>query len=155
MGDAAPSSVDVVGTERIGTWPPGRKWKSALAAFYLFVQLLLPLTLLTTPGLVVRDFAWDMFSHGLSCSKLDCIATARGGLPGSVRLDRDFGSLAQLIRVLLPGRLEGYARYLCRRLEAEAHSPVELHFIAECRDGRQEAARNLVDPARDYCLGAP
>ena len=94
-----------------------------------------------------------MFSHGLSCSKLDALARPARGTWTSVRLDLDFASWAQLSRVLLPARLEGYARHLCAQLKTETGREVELRFIAECRDDRNGPVLSIVDAQRNYCAG--
>src|SRR5438552_1788662 len=96
------------------------------------------------PGPTWRDFSWDMFSHGLSCEKLDAIAQTPHGVLGSVRLDLDFASMSQVSRVLLPGRLEAYASGLCAKLRSEAGEPVQLRFIASCRDDRDAPTAPLV-----------
>lgn len=134
---------------------PSRKraLASALVACYLLAQLGLPLIVVARPGPTWRDFSWDMFSHRLSCSKLDAIARPRGGVWGSVPMGRDFRSWAQVSRVLVPARLEAYARYLCRTLRTELRRDVELHFIAECREDRRGPTLHMVDEARNYCAG--
>jgi len=123
---------------------------SALIACYLAVQLALPLFVVARPGPTWRDFSWDMFSRSVRCGKVDAVArTPRGA--GSVRLSEDFGSWAQLNRVLLPGRLEAYAAHLCPILQRELGAPVELPFVAECHDDRRGPTLDLVDSRRDYC----
>ena len=96
-----------------------------------------------------------MFSHGLTCSRFDAVARAGGGAWGSVRLDLDFGSWAQVSRVLPAPRLESYASYLCAKLREEEDGPVELRFIAECRDSRSGPTISMVDPTRNYCSPSP
>jgi hypothetical protein len=124
---------------------------SACAGAYLLVQVALPLLILRRPGHPSRDFSWDMFSHYLSCTRLDARARVHGGPLRGVRLDADFGSWSQLSRVLADGRLEAYAQHLCRTLRSELAAPVELYFIAECRQDRRGPAKSVVDPERDYC----
>ncbi len=128
---------------------------AAAAGCYVLAQLTVPLFVLLRPGPTWRDFSWDMFSHGLHCSKLDAIASTPKGPLGSVRLDLDFSSLAQVRRVLVPGRLEAYAAGLCAKLSEEQGQPVELRFIALCQDDRDAPAAPLVDPHRDYCAPSP
>jgi hypothetical protein len=94
-----------------------------------------------------------MFSHALRCSRFDAVARPKDGAWQSVRLDADFQSWAQVSRVLVPSRLEAYASWLCGRLRAESGGPVELRFVAACRDDREGPALDLVDPERDYCAG--
>jgi hypothetical protein len=129
---------------------------SLLAGFYLSIQLVAPLILLARPAPRSTDFAWDMFSHALSCSRFDVMARVQGRTWASVRVDLDFVNWAQLTRVLtVPSRLERYAAYLCRKLREEERAPVELRFIAECRDDRTAPTTSLIDAARDYCAAAP
>ena len=132
-----------------------RAFVAAAAGCYVLVQLTLPLFVLLRPGPTWRDFSWDMFSHGLHCSKLDALASTPKGALGSVRLDLDFSSLAQLRRVLVPGRLETYAAGLCAKLREEQGQPVQLRFIALCQDDRNAPSAPLVDPQRDYCATTP
>jgi hypothetical protein len=134
---------------------PSRKrtLASVLVACYLLGQLGLPLIVVARPGHTWRDFSWDMFSHRLSCSKLDAVARPRGGTWGTVQLSRDFSSWAQVSRVLVPARLEAYARYLCRILRTELGRDAELHFIAECHEDRQGPTFHMADEKRDYCAG--
>src|SRR5258708_29674286 len=87
-----------------------------LAGCYLLIQLVAPPVVMARPAPRSTDFSWDMFSHGLTCSRFDVVARAQGGSWGGVRLDLDFGSWAQVSRVLLAPRLERYASYLCARL---------------------------------------
>ena len=131
------------------------KIAGAVIAVHLAVQVVLPFAILARPGSRPRDFSWDMFSHRLSCSKLEVVARTKGGPWEGVRLDLDFVNWAQLSRVLLPGRLEAYCLDLCRKLKEEEHSSIELRLITECREDRDGPSFPVADPARDYCLGSP
>ncbi len=128
---------------------------SLLAGSFLLVQAVLPLILLARPAPRSTDFSWDMFSHSLSCSRLEARARPRGGAWGDVRLDLDFEGWSQFVRVLLPPRLEAYASHLCETMRSELERPVEVRFVVECRDDRNVAAVSLVDPTRDYCSTTP
>jgi hypothetical protein len=142
LKDCSPEAERVPGRQRLA---------SVLAACYLLLQIALPLILLARPGRRPADFSWDMFSHRLSCSKIEARANVPGGRSGSVRLDLDFTSWAQASRVFFPGRIEDYGRYLCEQLRIGEGRSVELHFLVECRDDRHGPLRPVVDPNRDYC----
>jgi hypothetical protein len=128
-----------------------RRLLVALAASYLGLQIALPLWVATRPGFAVRDFSWDMFSHRLSCEKLELRARVPAGPWFSVPLHTDFGSWAQLARVLEAHRLAAYARYRCDRLKIALRSDVELHILATCREDASEPT-TIADPGRDYCV---
>jgi len=124
---------------------------SCAAAVYLLVQLSLPLWVIARRELTSRDFAWDMFSYHLSCSKLDAVLFTENGGWQSVRLDHDFGSWAQLRRALSAPRFADYARGVCAHAREASHGPVRLHLLSECRSDRDQPAFALLDPERDFC----
>jgi hypothetical protein len=128
---------------------------SLLAASFLLVQAAVPLILLARPAPRSTDFSWDMFSHSLSCTRVEARARPQGGEWGGVRLDLDFENWAQFVRVLVPARLDAYASHLCETLRSEMQRPVELRFVIECRDDRSGSTVSLVDPTRDYCSTTP
>lgn len=128
-----------------------RTLTSLAAACYLLVQLLVPLLVITRDELTSRDFAWDMFSYHLSCSKLGVIVGTGAGDWESVRLERDFGSWAQLRRALSARRFADYARGVCRRERERRGQPVQLFVTSECVSDREQAPFALLDPERDFC----
>jgi hypothetical protein len=124
---------------------------SVLAASYLVVQLIVPLAVIARRASTDRDFAWDMFSSQLSCRKLNAVVKPEGKEWGSVRLDLDFSSWAQLRRALSPMRFEAYAKQLCQTLRTEHGRSVELYVLSECRTDRDQTPFAIVDPQRDFC----
>jgi hypothetical protein len=98
-----------------------------------------------------------MFSHAVACSRVDALVRARGSASPweSVALGRDFGNWAQASRLFVGGRLDGYATGLCARLAQERGGPVELHFVATCRDDRGAPPVDWVDTGRDFCSNPP
>jgi hypothetical protein len=124
---------------------------SALAASYLIAQLIVPVVVIARHESTERDFAWDMFSSQLSCKKLNALVKPQGGEWGSVRLDLDFSSWAQLRRALSPMRFEAYTKQLCQTLRAEHGRSVELYVQSECRNDRDQQPFAIVDPQRDFC----
>lgn len=132
-----------------------RTWVTALGAGYVLWQLLLPAVIAVRPGRAGRDFSWDMFSHHLSCRRLEGSLRGPDGSRESVSLTDDFATYAQLTRVLVPGRVEHYAHRLCQRLQEQRGRAVELNIISECQTDRDGPWVPLLDPAKNYCLGAP
>jgi hypothetical protein len=124
---------------------------SWLAALYLCVQLLVPLIVIVRAGSAARDFSWDMFSSGLTCEKFNAVVKPDGGEWGSVRLDLDFASWAQLRRVLSPARFATYTQRLCQTLREEHGRPVQLYVLSACRADRDQPLFAVVDPKRDFC----
>ena len=132
-----------------------RTWVTAVGAAYVLGQLLLPAVIAARPGRVARDFSWDMFSHHLSCRRLEGRVRVHEGAWEPVSFADDFATYAQLTRVLVPGRVELYAHYLCDRLRRRRGRSVELNIITECHTDRDGPWTPLIDPAKNYCAGAP
>jgi hypothetical protein len=132
-----------------------RTWVTAVGAAYVLWQLLLPAVIAARPGRAGRDFSWDMFSHHLSCRRLEGRARVPEGAWEMVSFADDFATYAQLTRVLVPGRAELYAHHLCDRLRRQLGRAVELNIITECHADRDGPWTPLIDPAKNYCVGSP
>ena len=128
-----------------------RTLTSLAASCYLLVQLLVPLLVIVRDELTSRDFAWDMFSYHLSCNKLGVILGTGRGDWESVRLERDFGSWAQLRRALSAQRFSDYAGVVCQRERERRGQPVQLYVTSECVSDREQPPFALLDPERDFC----
>jgi hypothetical protein len=123
-----------------------------IALAYFAVQLGVPLALRLAPtGSVATDFSWDMFSQRAECDTLSASAKLPNGKIKALRLERAFTS-PQLRRLLYPGRLERFARFICDGLTATHGAGVGLFLDVQCRYSRDGELVALADGQRNWCV---